>query len=201
MRKLKPEKPSLNCLNWVLFLGITTIVTVSATTSNISVAQTTPPQQKVQLMFVQTAEDIKVDPTTKTIRLVNVNKQTLYFSDRPNRIAGNLTMAAYLDEWTARAGKDNFANDPPNATLSIYEPGRQDNTIVVVEISNPVIDGKDLIYNYKLIEGTLPKAGGVTSLFIDWIGVGGGVGPGFYGVGAGTRGVGLTGGYGGPLRY
>ena len=33
------------------------------------------------------------------------------------------------------------------------------------------------------------------------IGVGGGVGPGFYGVGAGTRGVGLYGGYGGPLRY
>jgi hypothetical protein len=184
-----------------LFLGAAATAIIGLGMPNISVAQTTPPQQKVQLMFVQTAEDIKVDPAAKTIRLVNVNKQTLYFSDRPNRIAGNLTMAAYMDEWTARAGKDNFANDPPNATLSIYEPGRQDNTIVVVEISNPVIDGKDLIYNYKLIEGTLPKTGGVTSLFIDWIGVGGGVGPGFYGVGAGTRGVGLTGGYGGPLRY
>jgi hypothetical protein len=201
MEKSKQEKSTLNRLPRGLFLGITTIVIASATMSNISVAQTTPPQQKVQLMFVQTAEDIKVDPIKKTIRLVNVNKQTLYFSDRPNRIAGNLTMAAYLDEWTARAGKDNFANDPPNATLSVYEPGRQDNTIVVVEISNPVIEGKDLVYNYKLIEGTLPKAGGASSLFIDWIGVGGGVGPGFYGVGAGTRGVGLTGGYGGPLRY
>jgi hypothetical protein len=201
MEKSKRKKATLNGLTWGIFLGITTIAIASATIPNISVAQTTPSQQKVQLMFVQTAEDIKVDPATKTIRLVNVNKQTLYFSDRPNRIAGNLTMAAYMDEWTARAGKDNFANDPPNATLSIYEPGRQDNTIVVVEISNPVIDGKDLIYNYKLIEGTLPKTGGVTSLFIDWIGVGGGVGPGFYGVGAGTRGVGLTGGYGGPLRY
>jgi hypothetical protein len=201
MEKSKRKKATLNGLTWGIFLGITTIAIASATIPNISVAQTTPPQQKVQLMFVQTAEDIKVDPTTNTIRLVNVNKQTLYFSDRPNRIAGNLTMAAYMDEWTARAGKDNFANDPPNATLSIYEPGRQDNTIVVIEIRNPVIDGKDLIYDYKLIEGTLPKNGGMTSLFVDWIGVGGGVGPGFYGVGAGTRGVGLTGGYGGPLRY
>jgi hypothetical protein len=68
-------------------------------------------------------EYLKVYPVAKTIRLVNVNKQTLYFSDRPNRIAGNLTMAAYMDEWTARAGKDNFANDPPNATLSVYELG------------------------------------------------------------------------------
>jgi hypothetical protein len=191
---------SLNRFGHTIFLGAAAITIAVSGMPNISLAQTTPPQQKVQLMFVQTAEDIKIDPTTKTLRLVNVNKQTLYFSDRPNRIAGNLTMAAYMDEWTARAGKDNFANDPPNATLSIYEPGRQDNTIVVVEISNPVIEGKDLVYKYKLIEGNLPQSGGATALFIDWIGVGGGVGPGFYGVGAGTRGVGLTGGYGGPLR-
>lgn len=46
------------------------------------------------------------------------------------------------------------------------------------------------------------KKGGATALFIDWIGAGGGVGPGFHGVGAGTgtRGVGLTGGYGSPAR-
>jgi hypothetical protein len=51
--------------------------------------------------------------------------------------------------------------------------------------------GHDLVYHYKLIEGTVPKAGGATALFIDWIGVGGGVGVGFHGVGAGARGVGL----------
>jgi hypothetical protein len=191
---------SLNRLGHTIFLGAAAITIAGSGMPNISLAQTTPPQQKVQLMFVQTAENIKIDPTTKTLRLVNVNQQALYFSDRPVRVAGHLTMAAYMDEWTARAGKDNFANDPPNATLSIYEPGRQDNTIVVVEISNPVIEGKDLVYKYKLIEGNLPQSGGTTALFIDWIGVGGGVGPGFYGVGAGTRGVGLTGGYGGPLR-
>jgi hypothetical protein len=142
-------------------------------------------------MFVQTAEDLKVDAERKTLRLVNVNRQTLYFSDRPVRVAGNLTMAAYLDEWKAGEGPDNFTNDPPNATLSVYEPGRQDNILAVIEISNPVVDGKDLVYKYKLIEGTLPKAGGATALFIDWIGVGGGVGPGFHGVGAGARGVGV----------
>ena len=157
-------------------------------------------QEQVQLMFVQTAEDIKADAKTKTLRLVNINPQTLYFSDRPVRVAGNLTMAAYMDEWTAQAGKDNFSNDPPNATLSVYEAGNPENTLVVVEITNPVVDGKDLVYNYKLIEGEMPKTGGATALFIDWIGAGGGVGPGFHGVGAGTRGDGLTGGYGGPAR-
>jgi hypothetical protein len=63
-------------------------------------------------MFVQTADDLKADD--KTLRLVNVGQQTRYFSDRPARIAGHITMPAYLDEWKAGAVPDNFANDPPN---------------------------------------------------------------------------------------
>jgi hypothetical protein len=143
---------------------------------------------KPELMFVQTAEDMKADD--KTLRLVNVGKQTVFFSDRPERIAGHINMPAYMEEWTAAAGKDNFSNDPPNATLSVYEGGRAENALAVVEISHPVMEGADLVYHYKLIEGAMPKAGGATALFIDWIGVGGGVGPGFHGVGRGARGVG-----------
>ena len=145
-------------------------------------------ESNVQLMFVQLADDLKADG--KTLRLVNVGQQTLYFSDRPVRIAGHLTMPAYLSEWTAAEGPDNFGSNPPNATLSVYERGHNENTLTVVKISHPVVDGKDLVYSYQLIEGTMPKAGGATALFIDWIGVGGGVGPGFHGVGVGRRGVG-----------
>jgi hypothetical protein len=138
---------------------------------------------------VQTADDLKADD--KTLRLVNVNQQTLYFSDRPVRIAGHLKMPDYLKEWKAGEGPDNFSADPPNATLSVYEPGQSDSTLAVVEISHPVVDGNDLIYRYRMIEGTMPGSGGATALFIDWIGVGGGVGPGFHGVGVGRRGVGI----------
>ena len=140
-------------------------------------------------MFVQTAEDLKADD--KTLRLVNVGQQTLYFSDRPVRIAGHMTMPSYLDEWKAGAGSDNFTADPPNATLSVFEPEKAENTLIVVEISHPVIDGNDLVYEYKLIEGAMPRTGGATALFIDTIGVGGGVGPGIHGVGRGRRGVGV----------
>ncbi|MEA5532566.1 hypothetical protein [Crocosphaera sp. XPORK-15E] len=186
---------------YVTSLCATAVLTVAGWGfASVSSAQDASSSQKIQLMFVQTAEDFKADTAKKTLRLVNVTPQTLYFSDRPQRIAGNLTMPAYMDEWKAGAGPDNFANDPPNATLSVYEGGNKENTLAVVEISNPVIEGKDLIYKYKLIEGEMPKNGGATALFIDWIGAGGGVGPGFHGVGAGTRGVGLTGGYGGPAR-
>ncbi len=143
---------------------------------------------KVQLMFVQSAESLKADD--KTLRLVNVSPQAIYFSDRPKRVAGHLTMPAFLEEWTAAAGPNNFAKNPPNATLSVYESGQSTNALAVVTISQPVVEGKDIVYRYKLIEGKVPSAGGATSLFIDWIGVGGGVGPGFHGVGVGARGVG-----------
>jgi hypothetical protein len=143
-----------------------------------------------QLMFVQSAEDFKADTAKSTLRLVKVNQQTLYFSDRPQRIAGHLKMADYLKEWTAKAGKDNFGADPPNATLSVYEPGKPDSSLVVVKLTNPVVDGADLIYTYKVLNGTMPANGGQTALFIDWIGVGGGVGFGYHGVGVGRRGVG-----------
>jgi hypothetical protein len=139
-------------------------------------------------MFVQSADDLKAD--AKTLRLVNVSPQTIYFTDRPVREAGHISMSAFLEEWTAAAGPNNFSKNPPNATLSVYEPGQKANTLTVVEISDPVVDGKDLVYRYRLIEGKMPTAGGATSLFIDWIGPGGGVGPGFHGVGVGRRGVG-----------
>ena len=169
-----------------LLTAVMTTMAVCAANSTASAATSETPQY----MFVQIADDVKVDAAAKTIRLVNVNQQTLYFSDRPVRIAGHIKMADYLEEWTAKAGKDNFGGDPPNAVLSVFEPGKSDNTVVAVEITHPQIDGSDLVYNYKLIEGSLPTRGGATSLFIDWIGVGGGVGRGFHGVGVGFRGPG-----------
>ncbi len=151
-----------------------------------------------QLMFVQSAEDLKVDPAKNTFRLVKVNQQTLYFSDRPQRIAGHLKMADYLKTW--KEGRDNFGADPPNATLSVYEPGQSEQTLAVVTIMKPVVDGADLVYTYKLLDGKVPASGGATSLFIDWFGPGGGVGAGFHGIGAGARGAGVRpgAGVGGP---
>jgi hypothetical protein len=146
-------------------------------------------ESKVQLMFVQSSESLKADD--KTLRLVNVSPQTIYFTDRPVRMAGHITMSDYMKEWTAAAGPNNFSKDPPNATLSVYDLGKESNVLTVVEISQPVIEGRDLVYRYKAIEGKVPATGGATSLFIDWIGPGGGVGVGFHGVGVGGRGVGV----------
>jgi hypothetical protein len=186
MKKLSEFYQRLSRTHQVFLLAAVVALSMTALAATSAIAAEAP-----QLMFVQSAEDLKVDAAKNTFRLVKVNQQTLYFSDRPQRIVGHIKMADYLKEWTAKAGKDNFGADPPNATLSIYEPGKADNTIVVVKLTNPVVDGADLVYTYKVLHGTLPASGGPTALFIDWIGVGGGVGFGFHGVGVGFRGPGL----------
>ena len=131
-----------------------------------------------QLMFVQTAEDLKADDKAHSLRLVNANQQTLYFSDRPLRIVGHIKMADYLKAWNQ--GRDSFAKDNPNATLSVFEPGRPE-TLVVVELSNPVVEGKDIVYNYKLLDGAMPASGGASTLFIDWVAARPGGGRGGFG--------------------
>jgi len=185
MKKLSEFYQRLSYTRQVFLLAAAVVLSMAAFATTSTAAPEAP-----QFMFVQSAEHIKVDPAKNTFRLVKVNQQTLYFTDRPKRIAGHIKMADYLKEWTAKAGKDNFGVDPPNATLSVYEPEKPENTIVVVKITNPVVEGADLIYSYKVLDGTMPATGGPTSLFIDWIGPGGGVGAGFHGVGVGGRGVG-----------
>jgi len=116
----------------------------------------------VQLMFVQSAKAVIFDGNKMTLK--GVNPATLYFSDRPQRITGQMTVPAFLKEW--EQGKDSFAKDPPNATLSILSPDGVKE--VVVEIMNPILSGEDLSYDVKVLEGTPPAKGGISSLFIDW---------------------------------
>ena len=143
-------------------------------------------------MFVQVGEDLKVDDAAKTLRLVKVGQQTLYFSDRPVRIAGHLKMSEYLQEWTSKAGKDNFGADPPNAVAlrlragpaRQHARGRRDHATrgSTAPISSTTTRSSRASSRF---------GGGQTALFIDWIGAGGGVGAGFHGVGVGGRGVGV----------
>lgn len=132
-------------------------------------APTAAPAQKVQLLFVQNSAGVTIDAAKGVFILKNVSPSTLFFTDRPVRIAGHYhTREEFLKLWNE--GPDSFAKNPPNATLSIVEPGQADLQNVVVNIRNPRMQGNDLLYDFKLIEGTLPKAGNASVLFIDVLG-------------------------------
>ena len=67
-------------------------------------------------------------------------------------------------------GKDSFAKDNPNANLSVLDKDKTFEDIVVT-LSNPVLSDKDLSYDVKVLQGTMPASGGPASLFIDIIGM------------------------------
>jgi hypothetical protein len=123
----------------------------------------------VQLLFVQNSQSVVVDKDKGTLTLKGVGPTTLFFSDRPYRLAGHYTTEEYLQLWDD--GKDSFLADPPNATLSVFEPGKEDLVDLVVELRNPRPEGADLSYDIKILSGKISEVGGPSSLFIDIIGM------------------------------
>jgi hypothetical protein len=122
-----------------------------------------------QLLFVQNAHGVEVGGGGKTLTLKGLSPTTLFFSDRPVRIAGHYLTAEYLQFW--KAGPDSFLKDPPNATLSVFEKDKNELSDVVVTLRNPRVSGNDLTYDITVISGTMPKTSGPASLFIDIIGL------------------------------
>jgi hypothetical protein len=123
-----------------------------------------------QLLFVQNAARVEVGAGGRTLTLKGVSPTTLFFSDRPVRIAGHYRTEEYLQFW--KGGPDSFLKDPPNATLSVFENGKDELSDVVVTLRNPRVSGNDMTYDITVIGGALPKPGiGPASLFIDIIGL------------------------------
>src|SRR5262245_32607134 len=118
---------------------------------------------KVELLFVQNSLAGSFDGKTLTLKGVG---PTLFFSDRPERVTGNLGTAEFVSHWDK--GSDSFAKNPPNATLSIFDA--KDVTSVVVELTSPSLDRNTLSYKVKVLTGKLPASFKESSLFIDILG-------------------------------
>jgi hypothetical protein len=129
-----------------------------------TVAKTT---KQADFLFVQTARGMSFDKATSKLTLHEVSPITLFFSDRPDRIAGNMRTTAFVPFWST--GKDSFLSDPPNADISVLEGEslRQ----VVVELQAPALSGNDLTYTIKVLQGEMPGGGADVSVFIDVVGM------------------------------
>jgi len=89
----------------------------------------------------------------------------LYFSDRPNRIAGHMSLSEFIEMWNK--GNDSFKADPPNATLSVLKKEGSQN--VVVELMSVEMKKGSLTFNAKSKLGDWPAPGtfGAASIFVD----------------------------------
>jgi len=132
-----------------------------------AIAQATEGTKQADFLFVQTAKGMTYDPATSKLTLTGVSPLTLFFSDRPERIAGNMRTAAFVPFWSK--GKDSFLADPPNADISLLE-GESLKQVVAV-LQDPVLEGDNLSYTVKVLQGDMPAKAADVSVFIDIIGM------------------------------
>jgi hypothetical protein len=121
-------------------------------------------------LFVISGTSGSLDGDTLTLNGV---PNVIYFSDRPARKAGHLSLEKYVESWNK--GVDSFKADPPNATLSVLKEDEARN--VVVELTGVEQKKDSVVFKVVLLEGIGIESFEASSLFIDIIMTGGGPGP------------------------
>ena len=125
--------------------------------------------KKPGYLFVLSATSGSLKGDTLTLNGV---PNVIYFSDRPARKAGHLSLEKFVESWNK--GSDSYKADPPNAVLSIFGENGSKNT--VVELMNPEVKAGSISFNVKVLQGEVPKSVGPTSLFVNLYGENAGAG-------------------------
>jgi len=88
----------------------------------------------------------------------------IYFSDRPARISGHMSLTNFVEMWDN--GGDSFKADPPNATLSVFTKEGVEN--VVVELMSVEQKSGSVVFKVAVLDDTHEnRRFHTSSLFID----------------------------------
>jgi len=148
----------------------------------ISCASTPPqPATKISLLYVQTASSGSLEPLGGSagkyrLLLDEVSPRVVLFSDRPNRIAGQVSTTEFLDKIGFGGSID------PNAAIEVAE-GSPDSDLIIAALSKPAYDAQSRTLSYEItiletprkalavysdrMDKKLPAHFGAVALFID----------------------------------
>jgi hypothetical protein len=119
---------------------------------------------EIEALFVQSAGGMAY--SNGVLTLSQLAPTTLFFSDRPDRVAGHVPSEEFVASWDK--GPDSFSKDPPNAVLSIFDGDEVDEVVLVLR--EPLLAVGHLVYKVDILDGEIPAKGGPSALFIDVIG-------------------------------
>jgi hypothetical protein len=128
-----------------------------------AIAESKAPAAKApEVQFVQVAKTVTFKDGVLT--LGDASPMTIFFSDRPQRLTGQLRNDLFAKLWNE--GKNGFKDDPPNAALTVFNPVGAPKQAIVV-LTNPRLDGKSILFDARTLKGEIPAQGGESTLFID----------------------------------
>lgn len=112
--------------------------------------------EEIELLFVQTAGSGTLTPSDQgyTLSFRHDTGQTIYFSDRPERLTGLVPTAELVSQWPFEA------ESPPNAALAISNPEDANAQVFVGVLSNPEWDAATatLSYGFWNLTDDIPAA-------------------------------------------
>lgn len=164
-------KALFSVIGFLLMLFATNTVLADQT------ALPSPTNKQVAVLFTQTASSATLDPHQSkqrwyTLTLHDVDPDVLWFSERPNRLSGNLNINDFIKYWNQKT-QQSFTKSHPNANLIAIndENGVKTKVSGVFVLTNPVYDAqnKTLTYNIYSIRGTFNKKASLehVALFVD----------------------------------
>ncbi len=112
-------------------------------------------------LFVLSATSGSLKGDTLTLNGV---PNVIYFSYRPERKAGHLSLEKFVESWNK--GSDSFKADPPNATLSLLKKEGAENG--VVELMSVEQKSGSVVFKISVLEGLIPESFKTSTLFIDF---------------------------------
>ena len=107
------------------------------------------------MLFVQDAKAMVFDGSMLTLKEANPN--IIFFCDRPVRTAGHMDRNAFMKLVTE--GENSFADNPPNAAVSIVSAKGEVTEVVVTLSKRPQVSGKDMVFPIKVIDGETAQRG------------------------------------------
>ncbi len=102
--------------------------------------------KNTRYLFVISGTSGSLDGDTLTLNGV---PNVIYFSDRPARVAGHMSLKNFVGMWDK--GDDSFKADPPNATLSVLKKDGAKN--VVVELMSVEQKSGSVVFKISVLEG------------------------------------------------
>ena len=147
------------------------IAAMAATDAHTPAKVTTDAKQKTSFLFVLRADTgvITKSDSGYTLTLKGVDDKVLYFSDRPVRKAGFITMTQFMGDWAA--GSNSFKANPPNAAIvhaALKTNAKGIAQALPVELTHPLIATNGWSFQLKDLQGkiSIGSYNGIT-VFVD----------------------------------
>ncbi len=151
-------------------IAIALLISSTYIMPGLALAQPTSAEQleKLPTLFVISTESAAVHQHGNTFTLSLNSPDVTYFSDRPYRKAGQLSISQFKNLWST--DENNFKQDHPNAFVAGLNTSVSAKDSQVIVLSNPKVAGDSMTFKIKQIGGHHSlEAGklGRTTVFID----------------------------------